>query len=146
MTDKPTPEQIQRACDLANGPNDATPWFPGHYGACTVITALADTIAKLDAMQAERDKARADLGEIDRIAKAALWHINLPTGPSNRVAAIAAPYRVETDPLLLEAREIAAASDNMVAANVRAGEWDNSHIVQCCLAALKRGLEIGRQA
>ena len=51
MTDKPTPEQIQRACDLANGPNDATPWFPGHYGACTVITALADTIAKLDAMQ-----------------------------------------------------------------------------------------------
>ena len=147
MTDKPTPEQIQRACDLASeaaGMHNA--WTPKDYRHHGCLTALADTIARLDAMQAERDKARADLAEIDRIAKAALWHINLPTGPSNRVAAIAAPYRVETDPLLLEAREIAAASDNMVAANVRAGEWDNSHIVQCCLAALKRGLEIGRSA
>ncbi len=134
MTDKPTPEQIQRACDLLG-----RYWTPKAYGreSSGCLTTLADTIAQLDAMQAERDKATADLGEISRL---------LDQPMVNSARAIAAPYRVETDPLLLEAREIAAASDDMVAANVRAGEWDNSHIVQCCLAALKRGLEIGRSA
>ena len=153
MTDKPTPEQIQRANALAQKVLRAKHWE----------VPLDDTITQLDAMQAraelaeahaaaaeahvgelqaERDKARADLGEI-----AALLEGQPPINSSLTDAqAIAAPYRVETDPLLLEAREIAAASDNMVAANVRAGEWDNSHIVQCCLAALKRGLEIGRSA
>jgi len=122
MTDKPTPEQIQRACDLANGPNDATPWFPGHYGACTVITALADTIAQLDAMQAERDKARSDLGAISRL---------LDQPMVNPARAIAAPYRVETDPLEAEADKLMA--------------MDQSTRV-IVLSALKRGLEIGRQA
>ena len=169
MTDKPTPEQIQRACDLANASNPAFVYTAIDYDDLRnhSFRALADTIAQLDAMQAERDrnqasrqyhkakrqeaeaerdKARADLAEIDRIAEEGVWGHPSAARNAQRVAAIAAPYRVETDPLLLEAREIAAASDNMVAANVRAGEWDNSHIVQCCLAALKRGLEIGRAA
>ena len=132
MTDKPTPEQIQQACDLANAAaSERGAWELGDYSQIGVFTALADTIAKLDAMQAERDKARADLAEIDRIAKAALWHINLPTGPSNRVAAIAAPYRVETDPLEAEADKLMA--------------MDQSTRV-IVLSALKRGLEIGRAA
>ena len=61
MTDKPTPEQIQRACDLLHGEYCASSYGRLNYNE---LTALADTIAKLDAMQAERDKARADLGEI----------------------------------------------------------------------------------
>ena len=119
---KPTPEQIQRACDLANGPNDATPWFPGHYGVTTIVTALADTIAQLDAMQAERDKARSDLGAISRL---------LDQPMVNPARAIAAPYRVETDPLEAEADKLMA--------------MDQSTRV-IVLSALKRGLEIGRQA
>ncbi len=133
MTDKPTPEQIQRACDLLG-----RYWTPKAYGreSSGCLTTLADTIAKLDAMQAERDKARADLAEIDRIAKAALWHINLPTGPSNRVAAIAAPYRVETDPLV----------EALVAANARLCDSEEGYAPILRAELAKRGLEIGRAA
>ena len=62
---KPTEAQIQRACDLASeaaGTHNA--WAPKDYRHHGAFTALADTIAQLDAMQAERDKARADLAEI----------------------------------------------------------------------------------
>ncbi len=133
MTDKPTPEQIQRACDLLG-----RYWTPKAYGreSSGCLTTLADTIAQLDAMQAERDKATADLGEIDRIAKAALWHINLPTGPSNRVAAIAAPYRVETDPLV----------EALVAANARLCDSEEGYAPILRAELAKRGLEIGRAA
>ena len=79
MTYKPTPEQIQRACVMLTGS-----WDPSLYGlpGSGSLTALADTIAELDDMRklakdfeatiislkAERDKARADLREIERIA------------------------------------------------------------------------------
>ena len=119
MTDKPTPEQIQRACDMLS-----PCWPPEVYGrhGSTALTALADTIAKLDAMQAERDKARADLGAISRL---------LDQPMVNPARAIAAPYRVETDPLEAEADKLMA--------------MDQSTRV-IVLSALKRGLEIGRQA
>ena len=137
MTDKPTHKQIQQACDLANAAaSERGAWELGDYSQIGVFTALADTIAKLDAMQAERDKARADLAEIDRIAKAALWHINLPTGPSNRVAAIAAPYRVETDPLV----------EALVAANARLCDSEEGYAPILRAELAKRGLEIGRSA
>lgn len=120
MTDKPTPEQIQRACDLAmDADHMSGGWSLKDYGLHGCFTALADTIAQLDAkdamidgqaaliatLTAERDKATADLGEIDRIALHAGW-----TGDDNpksdnprvAIAAIAAPYRVETDPLVAE--------------------------------------------
>lgn len=117
MTDKPTPEQIQRACDLANGAANAVAWEPSDYGHIGAFTALADTIAKLDAkdamvdgqaaliatLTAERDKARADLGEIDRIAVKAGWRSEVTGGSysaKQEIAAIAATYRVETDPLV----------------------------------------------
>lgn len=129
MTDKPTPtkEQIQRACDLANAPNDALLWHTGHYGVTTIFTALADTIAQLDAMQAERDEARseraaaniraselklgfdkatADLGAIDEIAAMYGWGKPEADIGKKTVAAIAAPYRVETDPLVEALRTI----------------------------------------
>ena len=154
MTDKPTHKQIQQACDLANAAaSERGAWELGDYSQIGVFTALADTIAKLDAMQAERDKARADLAEIDRIAKAALWHINLPTGPSNRVAAIAAPYRVETDPLddLLWQTLIAWESGDDPGYGKRLGSpeglpaWDTAKAAFRAELA-KRGLEIGRSA
>ena len=72
MTDKPTPEQIQRACDLASeaaGMHNA--WTPKDYRHHGCLTALADTIAKLDAMQAERDKARA--GQTNRLPTGLPW-------------------------------------------------------------------------
>lgn len=128
MTDKPTPEQIQRACTMLS-----PCWSPEVYGrhGSNALTALADTIAQLDAMQAERDKARADLGEIDRIAEEGVWGHPSAARNAQRVAAIAAPYRVETDPLVAEADKLMA--------------MDQSTRV-IVLSALKRGLEIGRQA
>ena len=105
MTPKPTPEQIQRACDLA------TCYNPVDYRSGTAsagAVALADTIAKVDAMQAERDKATADLGEIDRIAEEGVWGHPSAARNAQRVAAIAAPYRVETDPLVAEIGRLAA--------------------------------------
>ena len=124
MTEKPTPEQIQRACDLA------TCYNPVDYrrGTARAFTALADTIAQLDAMQEERDKARADLAEIDRIAQGTIWSFDIFF---KAVAPIAAPYRVETDPLEAEADKLMA--------------MDQSTRV-IVLSALKRGLEIGRAA
>lgn len=136
MTDKPNHKQIQQACDLANGPNDATPWFPGHYGACTVITALADTIAKLDAMQAERDKATADLGAIDEIAAMYGWGKPDADIGKKTVAAIAAHYRFETDPLV----------EALVAANARLCDSEEGYAPILRAELAKRGLEIGRLA
>lgn len=88
---KPTAEQIQRACDLANVagvPN----WKPKNYAAgniCATFTALADTLARAE-------KAEADLGEVDALLKG-----QPPINSSLTDAqAIAAPYRVETDPLV----------------------------------------------
>jgi hypothetical protein len=127
MTDKPTPEQIQRAKQLGGYSSSA------EYGNSNwpVFTALADTIARLDAMQAERDKATADLGAIDEIA--AMYGWNKPEADIGKktVAAIAAPYRVETDPLEADADKLMA--------------MDQSTRV-IVLSALKRGLEIGRSA
>ena len=131
MTDKPTPEQIQRACDLANGAANAVAWEPSDYGHIGAFTALADTIARLDAMQAERDKATADLGAIDEIVVLYGWNKPEADIGKKTVAAIAAPYRVETDPLEAEADKLMA--------------MDQSTRV-IVLSALKRGLEIGRAA
>ena len=51
---KPTPEQIQRACDLANASNPAFVYTAIDYDDLrnNSFRALADTIAQLDAMQA----------------------------------------------------------------------------------------------
>ena len=127
MTDKPTPEQIQRAKQLGGYSSSA------EYGHSNwpVLTALADTIARLDAMQAERDKATADLGAIDEIVVLYGWNKPEADIGKKTVAAIAAPYRVETDPLEAEADKLMA--------------MDQSTRV-IVLSALKRGLEIGRQA
>lgn len=113
MTDKPTPEQIQRACGLINtegrAAGDGSIWNPLDFDVFPSLKVLADTIAKLDAMQAERDKARTDLGEIDRIAA---FNTGSPLGTHtarlDMILAIAAPYRVETDPLVAEIGRLAA--------------------------------------
>lgn len=101
--------------------------------------ALARLATQSIARDAELAEARADLREIDRIAVKFNWSGGVTA--YQQVAATAAKHR-ETDPLLIEAREIVAASDDNLAGNVRAGEWDNSHIVTCTLAALKRGIEL----
>lgn len=102
MTDKPTPEQIQRAKQLGGYSSSA------EYGHSNwpVLTALADTIARLDAMQAERDKATADLGAIDEIVVLYGWNKPEADIGKKTVAAIAATYRVETDPLVEALRTI----------------------------------------
>ena len=150
---EPTPEQIQRACDLAR--DNGSFFEVGDYALNGCFTALADTIAELDeqaravmavhaelfvatmenaAMQAERDKARADLEEID-----ALLEGQPPINSSLTDAqAIAAPYRVETDPVddLI----------NAIAKQMRDGPLDViwHELLRAELA--KRGLEIGRSA
>ena len=95
---KPTPEQIKRACDLSKG------YWPRDYNihGNTAFVALADTIAELDAEKARADKAVADLRGIDRIAVKLGWDKACHIAGENilAVAAIAAPYRVETDPLV----------------------------------------------
>lgn len=54
------------------------------------------------------------------------------------------------DPLLIEAREIAATHAEKqdykkdFIANIRSGNWDNDDEVQVPLAALKRGIKIGK--
>jgi len=126
MTDKPTPEQIQRACDLANGDRLQPLWLPHGYGPSSpTLTALADTIAKLDAkdamidgqaaliatLTAERDKARADLGEIYIQLDGVSGLHRLADDSSQAIEAahdLAAPYRVETDPLVAEIGRLAA--------------------------------------
>ena len=131
MTDKPTPEQIQRACDLA------TCYNPVDYrrGTARAFTALADTIAQLDAMQEERDKATADLGAIaNKLGEVGADTHRLSNTSRAAIGAardLAAPYRVETDPLEAEADKLMA--------------MDQSTRV-IVLSALKRGLEIGRAA
>ncbi len=136
MTDKlkPTPEQIQRACDLANA--GGARYIPQHYGLSghSALTALADTIARLDAMQAECDKARAALGEIERL----LIDGRLSNdGNVQDAAAIAALYRVETDPLVEAAESIL---------QVYGSPGSDADTLALIAVALKRGLEIGRSA
>lgn len=124
MTNKPTPEQIQRACDLLNAasgiPNN---YNPRHYSQIGVFTALADTIAKLDAkdamvdgqaaliatLTAERDKARADLGEIYIQLDGVSGLHRFADDSRQAIEAahdLAATYRVETDPLVEALRTI----------------------------------------
>lgn len=172
MTDKPTPEQIQRACVAGSGHR------PKDYGIPGAFTALADTIAKLDAMQAERDrnqasrqyhkakrqeaeadrdkaraeraaaniraselklgfdKATADLGAIDEIAAMYGWGKPDADIGKKTVAAIAAPYQVETDPLV----------EALVAANARLCDSEEGYAPILRAELAKRGLEIGRSA
>ena len=140
MTDKPTPEQIQRACDLANEAKGIPDfWFPRDYGQLSVFTALADTIAKLDAMQAERDKARADLREIYIQLDGVSGLHRLADDSRQAIEAahdLAAPYRVETDPLV----------EALVAANARLCDSEEGYAPILRAELAKRGLEIGRAA
>ena len=123
---KPTEAQIQRACDLANvAASEWSAWELGDYSQIGVFTALADTIAKLDAMQASRDaanaraseamdrldKARADLGEIYIQLDGVSGLHRLADDSRQAIEAAhdtAAPYRVETDPLVAEIGRLAA--------------------------------------
>ena len=151
---EPTPDQIQRACDMLHGEYEASSYGEPNYYELTI---LADTIAQMDAMQAERDKARADLGEID-----ALLEGQPPINSSLTDAqAIAAPYRVETDPLeyaigdLVEKPKGYPFPGKVVSAFAVTGgqrfvvESELSpgmlHIFSASQLA-KRGLEIGRSA
>ena len=139
MTDKPTPEQIQRACDLANAKPGCEVWIPKEYGRYGSLTALADTIAKLDAMQAERDKARADLGEIYIQLDGVSGLHRLADDSRQAIEAahdLAAPYRVETDPLV----------EALVAANARLCDSEEGYAPILRAELAKRGLEIGRSA
>ena len=136
MTDKPTPEQIQRACTMLS-----PCWSPEVYGrhGSNALTALADTIAKLDAMQAERDKARADLGEIYIQLDGVSGLHRLADDSRQAIEAahdLAAPYRVETDPLV----------EALVAANARLCDSEEGYAPILRAELAKRGLEIGRQA
>ena len=99
---KPTPEQIQRACDLANERSGGAHWRSTDYGRHGNLTALADTIAQLDAkdamidgqaaliatLTAERDEARAVLDnmdvEIDRLLRLLLELQTPPAGGRKR--------------------------------------------------------------
>ena len=126
MTDKPTPEQIQRACDLANASNPAFVYTAIDYDDLRnhSFRALADTIAKLDAkdamidgqaaliatLTAERDKARADLGEIYIQLDGVSGLHRLADDSRQAIEAahdLAAPYRVETDPLVASVKKLA---------------------------------------
>lgn len=142
MTDKPTTEQIQRACDLAKEKDrsDLIAHVPSEYGAVGAgcLKVLADTIAQLDAMQAERDKVRADLGEIDRIVVDEPWIDKVDC--LNSIAAITARYRAETDPLTAALRHaFGAAAPEFV-------EAARDHLKSAGYEVAKRGLEIGRSA
>lgn len=149
MTTKPTPEQIQRACDSLNTasgiPNN---YNPRHYGVNPDFTALADTITKLDAMQAERDKARADLGEIYIQLDGVSGLHRLADDSRQAIEAahdLAAPYRVETDPLADLAQEIANSLGLTGASSlhtIRADDFRKALHKELA----KRGLEIGRAA
>ena len=135
MTDKPTPEQIQRAKQLGGYSSSA------EYGHSNwpVLTALADTIARLDAMQAERDKARADLGEIYIQLDGVSGLHRLADDSRQAIEAahdLAAPYRVETDPLV----------EALVAANARLCDSEEGYAPILRAELAKRGLEIGRAA
>ena len=127
---KPNHKQIQQACDLINtearAGGDGSTWNPLDFDVFPSLKVLADTIAQLDVMQAERDKAWADLGEISRL---------LDQPMVNPARAIAAPYRVETDPLV-EAWLACWPEDTGV-----------PYMADKLRAELaKRGLEIGRSA
>ena len=111
-------------------PNTRAGEAPAANQAVAHITQLEAQIAKLDAMQAERDKATADLGAIDEIVVLYGWNKPEADIGKKTVAAIAAPYRVETDPLEAEADKLMA--------------MDQSTRV-IVLSALKRGLEIGEK-
>ena len=152
MTDKPTPEQIQRACDLLNAasgiPNN---YNPRHYGVNPDFTALADTIAKLDAMQADRDKARADLGEIYIQLDGVSGLHRLADDSRQAIEAahdLAAPYRVETDPNEQAFAAILQAAYGRPGGYVSTiDEWKAACNFSAGVAELaKRGLEIGRAA
>ena len=136
MTDKPNHKQIQQACDLANAKPGCEVWIPKEYGRYGSLTALADTIAQLDAMQAERDKAKADLGEIDKIADDGGWSYPDSSQNCQAVANIAARHRVETDPLV----------EALVAANAQLCDSEEGYAPILRAELAKRGLEIGRAA
>ena len=141
MTDKPTPAQIQRACDLANASNPAFVYTAIDYDDLRnhSFRALADTIAQLDAMQAERDKARADLGEIYIQLDGVSGLHRLADDSRQAIEAahdLAAPYRVETDPLV----------EALVAANARLCDSEEGYAPILRAELAKRGLEIGRAA
>ena len=137
---KPTEAQIQRACDLASeaaGTHNA--WAPKDYRHHGAFTALADTIAQLDAMQAERDKARADLAEIYIQLDGVSGLHRLADDSRQAIEAahdLAAPYRVETDPLV----------EALVAANARLCDSEEGYAPILRAELAKRGLEIGRAA
>ena len=157
---KPTPEQIQRACDLINtearAGGDGSTWNPLDFDVFPSLKVLADTIAQLDAkdamidgqaaliatLTAERDKARADLAEIYIQLDGVSGMYCLADDSRAAIESahdLASPYRVETDPLVAMIEGISAYDGCKVA--------DVESFANRLLAELaKRGLEIGRQA
>lgn len=157
---KPTPEQIQRACDLANTKAGAVVWTIANYGDYGYITALSDIIAESDAkdalIEAEKaraDKAVADLREIDRIANKPISSfviddMQVYLQRLSDIAAVTVPYRVETDPLDAEAIEIVlsdatARTGNQIKA-IREGKAGQDKIA-VAKAGLLRGIELAKR-
>lgn len=146
----PTPEGKQLAADLANAVRrergEHTIWnggdFEARYG--TVHEAFARLATEHLALKTKHEEALADLREI--------WLIARRTAGNNDyrlIETIAAKWRVETDPLLIEARKLAVdcgVLSGKFREELLIGKHDAGHSVQLALAALKRGYEIGRKS
>lgn len=136
----PTPEGKQLAADLANALDvigRQADWVSGQPWSVPVLeTDAKNRVAYAVAVKLFAE-ALADLREIDQIATDEGWAgIRFGSKPS-RAAAIAAKWRVETDPLV-EAMSVAMCGV--------AGEYYTESAKALRAELSKRGYEIGRKS
>lgn len=147
----------QMAAEMANAESEVR-WTPEDFTGPRL--ALAVALARLATHSLERDakleEVLSDLREIDRLLS------SLSNRQVNQLAryddivpkalTIAAKHRVETDPLLIEAREIVATFEEAgghtdCAVDVRAGKYDSeSDDIRLVMSGLKRGAELARSS